>query len=241
MRSMDKRAWVDLDTADFRNMLISLIGYRFGEHPEERLDEIRAERAQYAEGFLKMAGLGRDDDVLDLGSGCGFGTAAIARCVRSVQACDISPAFLEVAKRECAELDNVQFHAISSRDLTTVPAQSVDAVISMSVIIHLNLYDIYLYFMAFRRILRPGGKVVFDFADMNRLFARLRSHGNDDLFLEHAGYYNENPAALSGLIQWNSARGITGVASAAGFKRLKRRGHRMLFRMGELPERADPS
>ena len=235
---MNKQAWVDLDTADYRNMLISLIGYRFGEHPEERLDEIRAERAKYAEGFLKLAGLGSNHDVIDLGSGCGFGTAAIARRVRTVQACDISPAFLQVAKRECADLSNVQFHAIESRNLDSLPAQSVDAVISMSVFIHLNLYDVYLYFMAFRRVLRPGGKVVFDFADMNRLFARFRKHGNDDLFLEHAGYYGENPAALSGLIQWNSARGITGVASSAGFRRLKRRGHRLLFEMVELPTQA---
>ena len=236
---MSQRAWVDLDIADYRNMLISLIGYRFGEHPEERLDEIRAERAQYAQGFLKLAGLGNECDVIDLGSGCGFGTAAIAKKVRTVQACDISPAFLEVAKRECADLTNVRFHPIPSRNLDALPAQSVDAVVSMSVFIHLNLYDIYLYFMAFRRVLRPGGNVVFDFADMNRLFARFRKHGNDNLFLEHAGYYNENPSSLFGLIQWNSARGISGVASAAGFKRLKRRGHRLLFGMVDLPARED--
>jgi ubiquinone/menaquinone biosynthesis C-methylase UbiE len=99
----------------------------------------------------------------------------------------------------------------------------------MSVFIHLNLYDVYLYFREFHRILRPGGKVVFDFADMNRLFSPLRAYGNNDLFLEHAEYYRADPSAIAGLVQWNSARGISGVARKAGFKRLKRRGHRLLF------------
>jgi SAM-dependent methyltransferase len=99
----------------------------------------------------------------------------------------------------------------------------------MSVFIHLNLYDMACYFAEFRRVLKPGGKVVFDFADSERLFRRFRAHGNDQLFREHAGYYRENPAALAGLVQFNSARGITQVAKDAGFRRLKRRGHVLLF------------
>jgi ubiquinone/menaquinone biosynthesis C-methylase UbiE len=226
---MTTKAWVDLQSSDFRNMLISLIGYRFGAKPEERLDEIRAERSLYAEGFLQLAGIKPSDTVVEIGSGCGFGTAAIARRAREVIACDISPAFLECAKQECAGLDNVRFMQVTSRDLSAVEDHSVNAVVAISVFIHLNLYDIYLYFKEFSRILRPGGKVVFDFADMNRLFSRLRGYGNNDLFVEHAGYYRDDPSALPALIQWNSARGITGIARAAGFRRLKRRGHKLLF------------
>jgi hypothetical protein len=43
---MSTQAWVDLDKEDFRSMLINLIGYRFGERPEEHLNEIRKERAR---------------------------------------------------------------------------------------------------------------------------------------------------------------------------------------------------
>lgn len=93
------RAWIDLDPADLHNMLVSLIGYRFGDRPEERIDEIRAERAAYARSFIRLAGIGTSDRVLDLGSGCGFGTTEIARHAGSVLACDISPAFLAWARR----------------------------------------------------------------------------------------------------------------------------------------------
>jgi len=223
------RAWIDLDPADVRNMLISLIGYRFGEQPEQRIEDIRAERQDYARSFLNLAAVRRQQTVLDLGSGCGFGTAEIARRAGKVVACDISPAFLEFARRECASLDHVQFHQIEPRNLSVVDRQSIDTVISMSVFIHLNLYDMYAYFEEFKRVLRPGGMVVFDYADAHRLFSRFRSHGNDDLFLEHAGYYRKDPAALAGLVQWNSARAITLIAGAAGFRRAKKRGQKLLF------------
>ncbi len=224
------RAWIDLDPADVRNMLVSLIGYRFGEHPETRVDDIRAERRAYAQKFLRLAGVRKDQAVIDLGSGCGFGTGAIAEQAGSVQACDISPAFLEFARRECAGQTNIRFHAVQPRDLGAIAEHSIDTVISMSVFIHLNLYDMACYFAEFNRVLKPGGKLVFDFADSNRLFRRFRNHGNDQLFREHTGYYKENPAALAGLVQFNSARGITQVAHDAGFRRLKRRGHVLLFK-----------
>jgi ubiquinone/menaquinone biosynthesis C-methylase UbiE len=230
---MNTQSWVDLDPTDFRNMLISLIGYRFGERPEERLDDIRAERSDYASKFLRMAGVRPQHTVLEIGSGCGFGTRALSRAAGRVIACDISEAYLDYARRECAEADNVSFHHIENRDLAFVEDGSVDAVVSISVFIHLNLYDIYLYFVEFHRVLKPGGKVVFDFADMNRLFGKLPAHGNNELFLQHAGYYADDPTALPGLVQWNSARGIHGAAKAAGFRRIGRKGHKLLFERRE--------
>lgn len=169
--------------------------------------------------------------VIELGSGCGFGTAAIARHASEVIACDISPAYLEFARHECANLSNVQFQVITSHCLSPVDDRSVDAVISMAVFIHLNLYDIYHYFMEFSRVLKPAGKVLIDFADMNRLFGRIPKRGQDQQFLSHAGFYRDDPNALAGLMQWNSARGIKGVAKSAGFRFVKRRGHKLLFKL----------
>lgn len=228
---MTNRAWVDLEKEDFRGMLINLVGYRFGPCPEEKLEDIRQDRAIYAARFIRMAGVRPGDVVLDLGSGCGFGTAAIAQHAGRVIACDISPAYLEFARSECAALDNVQFHLISRHDLSPVEDQSVDTVISMAVFIHLNLYDIYLYFEEIRRVLKTGGKVLIDFANMNRLFSRIPNRDQDRQFLAHAGFYRDNPGALAGLVQWNSARGIRGVAHELGFRFVKRRGHKLLFRL----------
>lgn len=225
-----QRAWVDLAPDDTRNLLISLIGFRFGAHPEERLDEIRAERAAYARRFIRMAGVRPGDTVLDLGSGCGFGTRAISEAAGQVLACDISPAFLAFARQECADLDNVRFRQVESRDLSVLETACLDAAISMSVFIHLNLYDIHAYLFELHRVLRPGARLVFDFADMDRLFSRWRARPNDEQFLEHSRYYREDPSALPGLVQWNSARGIRGVAREAGFEAPHRRGHLLSFR-----------
>ena len=223
------RAWIDLDREDLNQLLISMIGFRFGERPAERLDEIRAERKAYAQKFIRLASVGNNDTVLDVGSGCGFGTAAIAERARRVIACDISPAFLSFARAECDGIDTVEFHEVQPRDFTFLGDASLDAVISMSVFIHLNLYDMHACFLEFQRLLRPGGRVVFDFADAHRLFTQLRSHGNNELFREHSGYYRENAGNLPGLLQFNSARGIRNVASDAGFRLARRRGHLLKF------------
>lgn len=226
---MSKQAWVHLDKEDLRAMLISLIGDRFGARPEECLDEIREERSLYAGKFIRLARIKPSDHVLELGSGCGFGTSAIAADACSVTACDISPAYLEFARQECASLGNVHFQKITNHDLSSIENHSIDAVVSMAVFIHLNLYDIHSYFQEFRRVLKPGGRVAIDFADMNRLFSRVPNRSQDEMFLSHSGFYRNDTTAISGLVQWNSARGIKGIARDAGFRFQKRRGHKLLF------------
>jgi len=237
---MSQQAWVDLSSDDIRRMLISLIGHRFGDRPEEHLDEIRAERAGYARKFIQMAGITPTDHVLDLGSGCGFGTAEIARKAGRVIACDISPAYLSFAQRECADLPNLEFRQIVSRELSSIESRSIDAVISMAVFIHLNLYDIHLYFEQFRRVVKPGGKVLIDIADSNGLFpgplslSRLnpfRALHQDQQFLDHAGFYRDDPSSLAGLMQWNSAPAIKAVARQSSFRFIRRRGHKLLFQL----------
>ena len=107
----------------------------------------------------------------------------------------------------------------------------MDKVVSISVFIHFNLYDIYLYFIEFKRVLKAGGRVVFDFAGSHRLAGGFHSRVLVDQFLEHAPYYQQAPANLPGLVQWNSARGIRGAAKLAGFRQAGRRGHRLLFEL----------
>ena len=224
-----RKAWVGLSTDDLRDMLISLVGFRFGTEPELRLAEIRAERQGYTDKFLKIAGVGPDDTVLELGSGCGFGTRAAARRARKVIACDISEAYLSYARRELADVHNVEFQHVANWDLAAIPDNSIDKIMAVSVFIHFNLYDIYLYFNEFGRILKSRGKVVFDFADEHKLAGGFHSGTLIGQFLEHVAFYRELPSNLPGLVQWNSARGIKGAAQLAGFRQVKRRGHRLLF------------
>lgn len=227
--------WVNLTIDDYRGMLIALVGHRFGLQPEKHLDIIRAERSAYMGKFVKLAGLRDEDTVLELGSGCGFGTRALAEKVQRVLACDISPAYLSVARQELADLEHVELHHVASRDLSVIAEGSVDAIVSVSVFIHFNLYDIYAYFLEFKRVLRGNGKVAFDFADEQRIGGLWRMKTLEEQFLEHAEYYAQNSSSLPGLVQWNSARGIRRVAELAGFRYLRRRGNKLLFarRSGE--------
>jgi hypothetical protein len=80
----------------------------------------------------------------------------------------------------------------------------------MAVFIHLNLYDIYLYF---------------------KEFSRIPNRSQNQQFLSHSVFYRDDPSALAGLVQWNSARGIKGVVRSVGFKFVKRRGRKLLFKI----------
>lgn len=228
--------WVRLSEEDLDDLLVHLIGYRFGTDPQSRLDEIREERALYMRRFIRMARISPSDTVLELGSGCGFGTRTLACGAKRVLACDISPAYLSYAQRELADLKNIEFHLIESRNLSGIAASSVDNIVSTSVFIHLNLYDIYLYFLEFNRVLKPGGRVAIDFADMNRLAGGIRSASAIKEFVDLADHYRQHPESIAGLVQWNSSPGIRGAAKLAGFSRLYRLGNRLLFRKSRSPK-----
>ena len=234
------RAWTDLPADDLHNLLVSLVGYDFGARPEQRIDEIRASRVRYTRRFIRLAGITRQDSVLELGSGCGFGTRAIAERARVVYGCDISPAYLDYARRECGDVPNIEWVNISRLDFSNFHARfgttpCVDKVLAISVFIHFNLYDIYCHFQLLSNIVKMNGKVCFDFANMDGLFSpawRLsrRTRLDNQRFIEHAGYYQRDPVRLPALMQWNSPRGIRRVAAHAGYRLLRRSGPRLVFR-----------
>lgn len=215
---MDKfKAWVDLCEAEIRQMLFALIGHDFGDEPEKRLTDIRNSRKNLMEYAANLCNVTNNDVVLDLGSGCGFGTYWLAKRARQIYACDISPAYLSFASRECARLGNVAFHLIKSRHLDFLGKDSVDVICSISVFIHFNLYDIFWYFKEFCRVLKPGGRVFIDIADSDRLdFDHPGRY--ETYFLQHSEDYQKNPEGLAGLMQWNSVKSVVRIASHLGFQ-----------------------
>ena len=220
--------WIDLSSSDLRSMLIALIGLEFGPEPEKRIPDIKESRKAYSTYIADQCALSARDVVVDLGSGCGFGTYWLAQRAGHVHACDISPAYLSFARRECAGLGNVSFHLIKSRSLDAVPADSIDAICSMSVFIHLNLYDIFSYFREFRRVVKRGGRVWIDIADSESLDLET-PNTNGGYFLSHAKQYSDNPAALAGLMQWNSPAAVKRIAGHFGFAcRSEQRGGELL-------------
>jgi ubiquinone/menaquinone biosynthesis C-methylase UbiE len=96
--------------------------------------------------------------VLDVGTGTGFIAAGLASRADRVIAIDNSPAMLEVARDNLAQLgiDNVEFH---EADLTHLPldADSVDAAVANMVLHHTEHPAGMLAEMT--RVVRPGGWV----------------------------------------------------------------------------------
>lgn len=224
-----KKAWLDLSESDVRQLLISLIGYTFGQEPEKRIPDIKVGRRGYANMFIEAAEISGQDTVLDIGSGCGFGTYWLAQKARKVIGCDISPAYLSFASKECADVDNIEFHLVKNRDLSILEDNSVDVAIGMSVFIHMNIYDIYWYFNELKNKLTSKGRICIDFADVEDINFADENDEKHGFFRQAAKAYKADPDCLFALMQWNSEQSIVKVAEYFNFELVKRTADILLF------------
>lgn len=213
--------WEELPSEGMHSIFIGLVGHEFGQYPEERIDEIRDSRKEYASIFSKMVDLNQNDTVVDLGSGCGFGTYWLSMKAGQVIACDISETYLNFAAEQCADRDNIKFMKIENRKFDQIGDASVSKIIAMSAFIHMNLYDIYYYFQEFSRILKPSGLVCIDIADADSLDFENPSN-KENIFLTAADLYYRESSPLSGLINWNSERSVENIARAHGLIKQQR-------------------
>lgn len=99
--------------------------------------------------------------VLDLG--CGDGTLArlLARRCRSVTAADVSRRALAMAKRRLVGLPNARTALVEGWELP-FEGTSFDAAVCRRTLSHLDMEAAVLVLTELRRVLRPGGVLVFD-------------------------------------------------------------------------------
>jgi ubiquinone/menaquinone biosynthesis C-methylase UbiE len=198
---------------DTKEMLSLLVGAEYGPEPESKLNEIRKDKKRVAEFISAQNNLNSSMQLLEIGSGCGFIARWIAPQVSHLSCADISESFLELARQECCELKNLSYHAIKSANLDFLKPASIDLAYAYNVFVHFNLFDIYLYFKEFKRVIKQDGKVWFDFANAEDFHGSLPK-----LFLENAGHYEKNPSCVSHLVQWCTPQPIFDIAGHWGFK-----------------------
>lgn len=95
--------------------------------------------------------------VADIGSGTGFVAAGLAPLVKRVYVVDGSAAMLEVAKKNLAQFNNVEYHEADGSSLP-FPEDSLDAIFANMYLHHTP--DPLAAIREMVRVLRPGGRLV---------------------------------------------------------------------------------
>ena len=104
--------------------------------------------------YAAIAPLVKGKRVLDIASGEGYGSAAMAQTAQHVTGVDISTAAIEHAQSQYAQISNLQFIA---GDCSVIPLAdgAVDVVVSFETLEHITAHDAFL--REIRRVLVAGG------------------------------------------------------------------------------------
>jgi 2-polyprenyl-3-methyl-5-hydroxy-6-metoxy-1,4-benzoquinol methylase len=121
-----------------------------------------SERSNYIErqvgALVEYGALRSDMRILDVGCGLGRYTIPLARRGFRVEGLDLSPVLLAKLE-EADESKSIRTHCTTLVDHPTELNQAFDAVVGFFVLHHLEDYPV--QFKAIRRMLRPGGRVIF--------------------------------------------------------------------------------
>jgi ubiquinone/menaquinone biosynthesis C-methylase UbiE len=109
------------------------------------------------ESAIAKAYLHPEMTVADVGAGTGFVSAGLAPLVKKVHVLDGSAAMLEIARKNLAQFNNLEFHAADGLALP-LPDSSLDAVFANMYLHHCP--DPLAAIREMVRILRPGGRLI---------------------------------------------------------------------------------
>ena len=201
----------DWESEDVEHAAQLLVGDYYGDRPELKLDQIRSAKKKRAAKLCRKLRCNKNSVVLEIGSGMGFTSKHVANTVKQLVCCDISSTFLEIARKECSGIQNIEFVKIDEEPAVfSFPDETFDIVLSDAVFIHLNLYDIYWYFSEFQRLLKKGGEVFINIRNASRV--------DIDELSQMADFYRQNRDNLKTLLCWNSVRSVETIADKFGFR-----------------------
>jgi SAM-dependent methyltransferase len=128
---------------------------------------LRRHGAQVAERITTLAGIGAQDDVVEIGSGVGRIGAAIAPRCRRWTGCDVSANMIGFASERLRQQPNASFVQLSGRGLRELPDASADVIYCTNVLVHLDPVERWRYAADAFRVLRPSGRLYFDTVALN--------------------------------------------------------------------------
>jgi ubiquinone/menaquinone biosynthesis C-methylase UbiE len=115
--------------------------------------------------FAPVLSKSRPSVLLEIGSGGGRITEVLIPKCDSLIASDISRGMLKILQKRFDGVKNLEFVLLDGHGLEPIPRESVDAVVSHDVFVHLAPWDIYNYLCEIRRILRPNGTAIIHHAN----------------------------------------------------------------------------
>jgi cyclopropane fatty-acyl-phospholipid synthase-like methyltransferase len=210
------------------DILIACVGTNFGDKPEDNIETIRVDRGRRGTNIRHILGLRADERVADIGSGCGFVTRAIIPHVAHMWCIDISPDFLEYCRGELAEFSNVSYCLAKYAEFGGIESGSLGACYSTAVFIHFNYYDLIFYLTEVNRVLKMGGRFLFDFLNSDRM-----NYRKTETFQQHFKRYKANRSQkIFNVLHPMSLRTIECVGPQLGFE---------VSRVDYLPSHANDS
>lgn len=157
-RAQYKSVWTELsDTYDKAKM-----------HVIGSVDEVQFQAtAEKTLGVLRRTvDIRPDDVVLEIGCGIGRVGHAIAPLCRRWIGADVSPRMLDFARERLRGFPNVELRELSGYNLDGIPDAAATVVYCTIVFMHLESWDRYGYVLDAYRVLRPGGRIYVDNANL---------------------------------------------------------------------------
>jgi ubiquinone/menaquinone biosynthesis C-methylase UbiE len=102
----------------------------------------------------------RGGTILEIGPGGGRWTEYLLPISSHLILVDVTKECIDVCRDRFADIPQIEYHVNDGRDLGFVPTESVNAIWSWDVFVHVAAVEIERYVEQFQRILSPGGTAV---------------------------------------------------------------------------------
>lgn len=127
-----------------------------------------AVRRRFVEPYLAP-----DQTIVEIGSGGGRWTQYLLRRARQVTAVELNPeSFDYLARRFPGHAGRLRFYPTSGYEMAGIETGSVDLVFSFDCFVHVEPEGIAQYLAEIERVLRPGGRAVLHYGDVEKPIAR---------------------------------------------------------------------